>query len=91
MTTTVGKRVDRKSGFPRLVGRVSSLGRHRLLVSSLVIAAIGGALLRRPRRFPATPSPGFYLVPVTLAALTLRVRTTVWQSACVCLGPGAST
>ena len=84
MTTTVGQRVDRKSGFPRLVGRVSSLGRHRLLVSSLVIATIGGALLL-DLAIPSYPIAGFYLVPVTLAALTLRVRTTLAVSL-LCLG-----
>jgi hypothetical protein len=70
VTTTVGQRVDRKSGFPRLVGRVSSLGRHRLLVTSLVIATIGGALIV-DLAVPSYPIAGFYLVPATLAALTV--------------------
>ncbi len=84
MTTTVGQRVHRKSGFPRLVGRVSSLRHHRLLVTSLVIATIGGALVI-DLAIPSYPIAGFYLVPVTLAALTMRVRTTLVVSL-VCLG-----
>ena len=64
--------------------RVSSLRRHRLLVITLVIASIGGALLL-DLAIPSYPIAGFYLVPVTLAALTMRARTTLAVSL-LCLG-----
>ncbi len=40
---------------------------------TLVVAAIAGALVL-DLAIPSYPIAGFYLVPVTLAALTLRVR-----------------
>jgi signal transduction histidine kinase len=49
----------------------------------LVVAAIAGALVLDVA-FPSYPIAGFYLVPVTLAALTLRVRVTIVVSA-ICL------
>jgi signal transduction histidine kinase len=69
--------------FPRLVGRVTALSRRRALVMTLVVAAIAGALVLDVA-FPSYPIAGFYLVPVTLAALTLRVRETILVSF-VCL------
>ena len=70
--------------FPRLVGRITALSRRRALVMTLVVAAIVGALALDVA-FPSYPIAGFYLVPVTLAALTLRVRETILVSL-VCLG-----
>jgi hypothetical protein len=86
VTTTAGRPVQRGGAFRRLVGEVSALGRHRVLVTALVVAAIAGALVL-DLAFPSYPIAGFYLVPVTLAALTLLVRATV-VVALVCLGLG---
>ena len=86
MTTTAGRPVQRGGAFRRLVGEVSALGRHRVLVTLLVVATIAGALVL-DLAFPSYPIAGFYLVPVTLAALTLRVRATVIV-ALVCLALG---
>lgn len=76
--------MDHVSPFPRLLERVSALARHRSLVVALVVAAIAGALVI-DIAVPSYPIAGFYLVPVTLAALTLRVRETLVVSL-VCLG-----
>ena len=86
MTTTAGEPAYHQRRFPRLVGRVSALGSHRVLVAVLVAATIAGALVL-DIAIPSYPIAGFYLVPVTLAALTLRVRTTI-AVALVCLGLG---
>ncbi len=86
MTTTAGDPAYHQRRFPRLVGRVSALGSHRFLVTVLVAATIAGALVL-DLAIPSYPIAGFYLVPVTLAALTLRVRTTI-AVALVCLGLG---
>jgi signal transduction histidine kinase len=75
-----------KRRFPRLVGRVTSLGRHRVIVTALVVATIAGALVL-DLAIPSYPIAGFYLVPVTLAALTMRVRTTLIVSL-ICLSLG---
>jgi len=83
--TTVGERAHMQTRrFPRLVGRITALSRRRALVMTLVVAAIAGALVLDVA-FPSYPIAGFYLVPVTLAALTLRVRETILVSF-VCLG-----
>jgi len=83
--TTVGERAHVQTrGFPRLVGRITALSRRRALVMTLVVAAIAGALAL-DLAIPSYPIAGFYLVPVTLAALTLRVRTTIAVSL-LCLG-----
>ena len=68
----------------RFVSRVSWLGRHRHAALTLIVACIAGALLL-DILFPSYPIAGFYLVPVTAAALTLRVRMTVAVSL-LCLG-----
>ena len=68
MSTTVGEPAYRDRRFPRLVRRVSALGSHRALVTALVVATIAGALVLDVA-FPSYPIAGFYLVPVTLAAL----------------------
>ena len=86
MTTAAGDRTHQQRRFPRLVGRVSALGRHRVLVTALVVATVAGALVLDVM-FPSYPIAGFYLVPITLAALTLRVRATIGV-ALVCLGLG---
>jgi signal transduction histidine kinase len=79
-----GRRTDHGSPFPRLLERVSALGRHRVLVVALVVTTIAGALAL-DLAVPSYPIAGFYLVPVTLAALTLRVRETLVVGL-VCLG-----
>ena len=84
MTTTAGGTAQSERRFPRLMGRVSALGRHRVLVIVLVAAAIAGALVL-DLAFPSYPIAGFYLVPVTLAALTLKWGETMLTSL-VCLG-----
>ena len=84
MATTAGQTAYPDRRFARLVERVTALGRHRVLVVVLVVAAIAGALVLDVR-FVSYPIAGFYLVPVTLAALTLRVRETI-VVALVCLG-----
>jgi signal transduction histidine kinase len=84
VAVTAGQTAFHERRFARLVERVTALGRHRVLVIVLVVAAIAGALLL-DLAIPSYPIAGFYLVPVTLAALTLRVRTTVIVSL-VCLG-----
>ena len=84
MATTLGEPVYREGRFPRLVRRITALSRHRVIVMTLVVAAIAGALVLDVA-FPSYPIAGFYLVPVTLAALTLRVRETILVSI-VCLG-----
>jgi signal transduction histidine kinase len=84
VAVTAGQTAFHERRFARLVERVTALGRHRVLVVVLVVAAIAGALLV-DLAVPSYPIAGFYLVPVTLAALTLRVRTTVLVSL-VCLG-----
>jgi signal transduction histidine kinase len=84
VTTTTGETAQSERRFPRLVGRVSALGAHRVLVTSLVVATIAGALLL-DLAIPSYPIAGFYLVPVTLAALTMRVRITLAVSL-LCLG-----
>jgi signal transduction histidine kinase len=84
--TAAGDRTYRQRRFPRLVGRVSALGSHRVLVTVLVVATVAGALVLDVL-FPSYPIAGFYLVPITLAALTLRVRATI-AVALVCLGLG---
>ena len=86
MTTTSGDVARHGRRLSRLVGRVSALGRHRAAVLALVAASIAGALVLDVA-FPSYPIAGFYLVPVTLAALTLRVRETI-VVACVCLALG---
>jgi signal transduction histidine kinase len=83
-STTVTDPPYRERRFPRLVGRVASLGEHRVTVMALVVAAIAGALALDVA-IPSYPIAGFYLVPVTLAALTLRIRVTVGVSM-ICLG-----
>lgn len=82
--TTVRESVSREYRFARLVGRVAWLSRHRNGVMVLVVMAIAGALVLDVA-FPSYPIAGFYLVPVTLAALTLRVRITI-VVAVICLG-----
>jgi signal transduction histidine kinase len=84
LATTLGDPVYHEGRFPRLVGRVTALSRHRVIVMTLVVATIAGALVLDVA-FPSYPIAGFYLVPVTLAALTLRVRETILVSV-VCLG-----
>jgi len=84
VATTAGQTAYHDRRFARLVERVAALGRHRVLVVVLVVAAIAGALVL-DMRFVSYPIAGFYLVPVTLAALTLRVRDTI-AVALVCLG-----
>jgi signal transduction histidine kinase len=84
VTATAGEPARLEPRFARLVERLTALGRHRALVIVLVLAAIGGALVA-DLRFVSYPIAGFYLVPVTLAALTLRVRETILV-ALVCLG-----
>jgi signal transduction histidine kinase len=79
-----GRRTEHGRPFPRLLERVTALARHRALVIALVVAAIAGALAI-DIAVPSYPIAGFYLVPVTLAALTLRVRETLVVSL-VCLG-----
>ncbi len=83
MTTTGGAPAQYEPRFARLAERLAALGRHRVLVAILVVAAIAGALVLDVR-FVSYPIAGFYLVPVTLAALTLRVRETILV-ALVCL------
>jgi len=82
--TTTGRRADHENPFPRLMWRAEALARHRALVTTLVIATIAGALAV-DLAVPSYPIAGFYLVPVTLAALTLRVRETLAVSL-ICLG-----
>jgi signal transduction histidine kinase len=82
--TTTGAHGHLEPRFARLVERLTSLGSHRTLVTVLVAAAIAGALILDVR-FVSYPIAGFYLVPVTLAALTLRVRETI-VVAFICLG-----
>ena len=84
MAVTAGQTAFHERRFARLVERVTALGRHRVLVVVLVVAAIAGALVLDVE-FVSYPIAGFYLVPVTLAALTLRVRETI-VVALVCLG-----
>lgn len=84
MATTAVPTAYHDRRFARLVERVAALGAHRALVVVLVIAAIAGALALDVA-FVSYPIAGFYLVPVTLAALALRVRETVLV-ALVCLG-----
>lgn len=84
MATTAAPTAYHDRRFARLVERVAALGAHRTLVVVLVIAAIAGALVL-DFEFVSYPIAGFYLVPVTLAALALRVRETVLV-ALVCLG-----
>ena len=84
MAVTAGQTAFHERRFARLVERVTALGRHRVLVVVLVVAAIAGALVLDVE-FVSYPIAGFYLVPVTLAALTLRVRETI-AVALVCLG-----
>jgi signal transduction histidine kinase len=81
--TTAGGTAHSERRFPRLMGRVSALGRRRVLVILLVAAAIAGALVL-DLAFPSYPIAGFYLVPVTLAALTLKWGETMLTSL-VCL------
>lgn len=76
MTHTTGRTTYHDRRFARLVERMNALGRHRVLVVVLVVAAIAGALVLDVE-FVSYPIAGFYLVPVTLAALTLRVRGTI--------------
>jgi signal transduction histidine kinase len=83
VTSTAARAAHHDRRFARLVEWVTALGRRRVLVVVLVMATIGGALLL-DLAIPSYPIAGFYLVPVTLAALTLRVRTTVGVSL-VCL------
>jgi len=73
--------LDRLSRF---VSRVSWLSRHRRGALALIVAGIAGALLL-DGAIPSYPIAGFYLVPVTVAALTLRVRMTLAVSL-LCLG-----
>jgi signal transduction histidine kinase len=84
VAVTAGQTAFHERRFARLVERVTALGRHRVLVVVLVVAAIAGALVL-DIEFVSYPISGFYLVPVTLAALTLRVRETI-VVALVCLG-----
>ena len=76
MISTAGGPARHERRFARLVERLSTLGRLRVLVILLVAAAIAGALVLDVR-FVGYPVAGFYLVPVTLAALTLRVREAI--------------
>jgi signal transduction histidine kinase len=73
---SAGETAHHERRLARLVERVTALGRHRVLVVVLVVAAIAGALVL-DIRYVSYPVAGFYLVPVTLAALTLRVRESV--------------
>jgi signal transduction histidine kinase len=73
--------LDRLSRF---VGRVSWLDRHRRGAIGLIVVSIAGALLL-DIAIPSYPIAGFYLVPVTVAALTLRWRMTMVVSL-LCLG-----
>jgi signal transduction histidine kinase len=82
--TTVPEPASHDDRFPRFAGRVAWLGRHRRGVMVLAVASITGALLLDVA-IPSYPIAGFYLIPVTLAALTLRVRITIVVSA-ICLG-----
>jgi signal transduction histidine kinase len=84
VAVTAGQTAFHERRFARLVERVTALGRHRVLVIVLVVATIAGALVLDVE-FVSYPIAGFYLVPLTLAALTLRVRETI-AVALVCLG-----
>jgi signal transduction histidine kinase len=81
--TSIPEQTSRDDRFSRFVGRVSWLSRHRRGALLLIVASIAGALLL-DIAFPSYPIAGFYLVPVTVAALTLRVRVTIAVSA-LCL------
>jgi signal transduction histidine kinase len=65
--------LDRLSRF---ASRASWLGRHRRWVIALIVVTITANLVV-DIAVPTYPIAGFYLVPVTLAALTLRVRSTI--------------
>ena len=56
--TAAGDRTYQQRRFPRLMGRVSALGRHRVLVTALVVSTIVGALLldSRSRAIPSRVS-----------------------------------
>lgn len=84
MTTAAGETAHHEGRFARLAVRLTDLSRRRVLVIVLVAAAIAGALAM-DFRFVSYPIAGFYLVPVTIAALTLRVRETL-AVALLCLG-----
>jgi signal transduction histidine kinase len=77
------EQASRDRRLSRLVGRDSWLNRHRQTALVLMAAAIAGALVLDVA-IPSYPIAGFYLVPVTIAALTLRVRMTMVVSA-LCL------
>ncbi len=81
--TSIPEQTARDDRFSRFVSRVSWLSRHRRGALLLIVASIAGALLL-DIAFPSYPIAGFYLVPVTVAALTLRVRVTIAVSA-LCL------
>jgi signal transduction histidine kinase len=84
--TAVPEQASRDRRLSRLVGRDSWLNRHRQTALVLMAAAIAGALVLDVA-IPSYPIAGFYLVPVTIAALTLRVRMTMVVSAlCLVLG-----
>jgi signal transduction histidine kinase len=68
----------------RFVDRVSWFSRHRRGALALIVVSIAGALFLDVA-IPRYPIAGFYLVPVTIAALTLRVRMTLAVSL-LCLG-----
>ncbi len=86
MTTTPAETARTESRFVRLIAGVTALSRHRRLVMALVAVAIAAALVV-DTAFPSYPIAGFYLVPVTIAALTTRVRSTLLVGL-VCLGLG---
>ena len=69
--------------FARLVHRVAALEEHRRAALVLVVATVAGALFLDVA-FPSYPIAGFYLIPVTIAALTQRVPVTIAVSG-VCL------
>jgi signal transduction histidine kinase len=74
--------LDRLSRF---ASRLSWLSRHRPTALVLIVGSIA-AILLCDLAIPTYPIAGFYLVPITLAAFTLRVRTTLAVSlACLAL------
>jgi signal transduction histidine kinase len=81
--TPIPGAVVRSRRAPSFIGLVAWLDRHRKAVLALAGGAMAGALLLDVL-IPSYPIAGFYLVPITLAALILRVRLTLAVSL-VCL------
>ena len=62
MVRTAGQTAYHDRRFARLVERLAALGRHRVLIGTLVAAAVAGALVLDVR-FVSYPIAGLYLVP----------------------------